>query len=145
MAGEENCTFQSAAALFQDFTVRCRMLGVKVHGLDATEFRRRFSVAVAGLAEAVQDEEELTRILSFARSVPDDLLTPFLGIARAALAGGTCPDDEELAVLYGTTSLGRARRMLEYLERSGFVVVRTDFSGRRTVAIPQLNMVTAAS
>jgi hypothetical protein len=144
MAGEEGCTFQSPAALFQDFTVRCRMRGIKAHGLDATAFRKRFSAAVVGLDDGEQDEQ-VEQILILSRSLPEDLVTPFLGIAKAAAASEPCPPDEDLAVLYGTSSLGRARRMLEYLERSGFIVVRTDFAGRRTVAIPQLNLVTLAA
>ena len=144
MSGEEGCTFLSTAALFQDFSVRCRMRGVKAHGLDATEFGRRFSAAVAGLV-CDDPDGQATRILGLAQSLPEDLLTPFLAIAKAAVAGDPCPGDEELAVLYGTHSLGRARRMLEYLERSGLIVVRTDFGGRRTVAIPQLSLVTLAA
>lgn len=144
MAAEQGCTFQSPAALFQDFTVRCRMRGVKAHGLDATEFRKRFSASVVGLDDDAQDEQ-VAQILRLSRSLPEDLVTPFLGIAKAAAANEPCPGDEDLAVLYGTSSLGRARRMLEYLERSGFIVVRTDFAGRRTVAIPQLNLVTLAA
>src|SRR5690606_8170011 len=42
MAQEDGSTFQPAAALFQDFCVRCRMRGIRVHGLDAVEFRKRF-------------------------------------------------------------------------------------------------------
>jgi hypothetical protein len=144
MTAEEGCTFQSPAALFQDFTVRCRMRGHKAHGSDATEFRKRFSAAVVGFAEGEQGQQ-VEQILSLSSSLPEDLLTPFLAIAKAAAAGEPCPQDEELAVLYGTNSLGRARRMLDYLERSGFIVVRTDFGGRRTVAVPRLNMVTLAA
>src|SRR3546814_7439398 len=40
MAREEDCTFQSSTTLFQDFTIRCRMKGISVRGLDATMFRR---------------------------------------------------------------------------------------------------------
>ena len=144
MAGEEGCTFQPTAALFQDFSVRCRMRGLKAHGLDATEFRKRFALAVAGFT-SIEPDEQTQRFLSLAQSVAEELLTPFLAIARAAVAGEACPEDEELAVLYGTRSLGRARRMLDYLERSGLIVVRTDFGGRRTMAIPQLNLVTLAA
>src|SRR5690606_39914774 len=49
MAQEDGSTFQPAAALFQDFCVRCRMRGIRVHGLDAVEFRKRFAAALAGL------------------------------------------------------------------------------------------------
>jgi len=64
-------------------------------------------------------------------------------IARAAHEGAACPDDEELARIYGTNSLGRIRRLLEHYERAGLIVVRTDFSGRRSVAIPELSLSTA--
>ena len=142
MAAEPDATFQQAGALFQDFTIRCRMQGIKAHGLDATVFRKRFSAALAGFDGTDQDETT-DLIMGLAQSVPEDLLAPFLAMARAASLGEPCPDDDALARLYGTSSTGRVRRMIEYLERSGLIVVRTDFSGRRTVAIPQLNLVTA--
>lgn len=143
MAREDDCTFQGAAALFQDFTVRCRMRGVKSHGLDAAQFRRRLSIALAGLEPNPEDEQG-SRLIELAGTIPDELVTPFLAIGRAAIAGEACPDDEALAVLYGTRSVGRARRMLEHLERSDLIVMRTDFSGRRSVAIPRLSLATAA-
>jgi len=45
--------------------------------------------------------------------------------------------------MYGTSSLGRVRRLLDYLEKSGLIVVRTDFGGRRSVAIPGAGIATA--
>lgn len=142
MSRVEGCTYQSSAALFQDFTIRCRMVGLKNHGLDAAEFRRRFSIAVAGL-DVDGPEQEVARLLELTEALPAELLAPFLAIGRAAIAGEPCPDDETLAVLYGTRSVGRARRMLDHLERSDLIVVRTDFSGRRSVAIPRLGLATA--
>jgi hypothetical protein len=144
MAAEEGCTFQSTSALYQDFTVRCRMHGIKAHGLNVTEFRKRLSALVAGFTDWPVDEDT-SRILALAETVPDELQTPFLAIANAAISGRACPNDEELAVLYGTSSVGRARRMLGHLERSGLIVIRTDFGGRRTIAIPQLSMSTIAA
>jgi hypothetical protein len=144
MAGEDGATFQPIAAQFQDFTVRCRMRGIRSHGIDALEFRRRFCAAVAGLVED-PDNEQTALILRLSRSVPEELLTPFLAIARAAAQGEHCPDDEELARIYGTNSLGRVRRMLENLEKCGAIVVRTDFGGRRTVTIPGVNLTTLAA
>jgi hypothetical protein len=144
MAGEERATFQPIAAQFQDFTVRCRMRGIRSHGIDALEFRRRFAAAVAGLDDD-PDDEQSTTILRLARSVPEELLAPFLAIARAAALGEHCPDDEELARIYGTNSLGRVRRMIENLEKCGAIVVRTDFGGRRTVTIPGMNLTTLAA
>ncbi|WP_120717429.1 ATP-binding protein [Tsuneonella amylolytica] len=142
MADEDGCTFQPGAALFQDFTVRCRMRGLKNHGLDAARFRRAFSTALAGL-DPGEPEEKDAELLGLADTIPDDLVAPFLAIGKAAIAGEPCPDDEALAVLYGTRSVGRARRMLDHLERSDLVVVRTDFSGRRSIAIPRLDVATA--
>ncbi len=144
MAGEDGATFQPIAAMFQDFTVRCRMRGIRSHGIDAIEFRRKFSAAVAGFDDD-PDDEQAVQILRLGRAVPEELLAPFLAIARAAAAGEHCPDDEALARIYGTSSLGRVRRMLENLEKCGAIVVRTDFGGRRTVTIPGMNLTTLAA
>lgn len=141
MAAEEGCTFQPAASLYHDFTVRCRMGGIGRPALDAAQFRRRFAAALAGLDGA---DDAAGPVMGLAQTVPDDLLAPFLAIARAALDGEPCPEDGELARIYGTSSPGRVRRMLDYLERSGLIAMRTDFGGRRTIALPQLGLSTAA-
>ena len=57
-------------------------------------------------------------------------------------SGRPCPDDDELAVIYGTSSPGRLRRLLDHYEKTGLIVVRTDFSGRRSVSIPELGLAT---
>lgn len=142
ICADEGCTFQPQISLYQDFSVRCRMRGIKNAGLDATQFRRRFAAALAGFTGP--EDEATAPVLQLARSVPDDLLAPFLAIAKAAMAEQACPEDEELARIYGTSSLGRVRRMLEYLERSGLIVVRTDFSGKRSVTLPHLGLATAS-
>lgn len=141
MVAEEDCTFQPPARLFQDFTVRCRMNRLTAGHVDMTLFRRRFAMAVAGVTDA--DKEPWKDILRVASILSDDLLAPFLVIARSAHEGAACPDDDELARIYGTNSLGRIRRLLEHYERAGLIVVRTDFSGRRSVAIPELGLSTA--
>jgi hypothetical protein len=141
MALEEGCTYQPPASLFQDFTVRCRMRRVRSLPLDAVQFRRRFAMAVAGLPDPT--DPDWADILRVARAVPDDLLAPFLTLARAARDAGPCPDDGELARVYGTSSPGRIRRLLDHLERSGLIVLRTDFSGRRSVMLPDLGISTA--
>ena len=137
MATDPNAPYQSAASLFQDFSVRARMARIPGHGLDITAFRRRFALAIAGVAE---DDEELLRL---ARSVPDETLAPFLLLARAARDGEPCPDDDALARAYGTSSPGRIRRLLDHFEKSGLIVVRTDYGGRRSVGIPELGVSTA--
>lgn len=141
MAREDRCTFQPPATLYQDFTVRCRMQRIMPNLLDITQFRRRFAMAVAGVDD--QEDPDWAGILQVARDLPEDLLAPFLVIARSARDNAPCPDDEELALVYGTNSAGRIRRLLDHFERSGLIVVRTDFSGRRSVTIPELGIHTA--
>lgn len=141
MAAEPDCTFQQAAQLYQDFTVRCRMARIGQAGIDLNAFRRRFAMAVAGISD--DKAPQWRDIVALARDVPDDLLAPFLALAVAAQEGAPCPDDDRLAVVYGTRSSGRIRRLLEHLEKQGLIVVRTDYGGRRSVGIPALGLLTA--
>lgn len=141
MAAEPDCTFQPPARLFQDFTVRCRMNRLTAGHVDMTQFRRRFAMAVAGVTDP--QAEPWSAILRVAQPLSDDLLAPFLVIAHAAHREEPCPDDDELARIYGTNSPGRIRRLLEHYERSALIVVRTDFSGRRSITIPELGLATA--
>ncbi len=140
MAAEEGSTFQPQSKLFQDFTVRCRMQRLTAGHVDMNQFRRRFAMAVAGIIDVERDGWR--EILRVAAVLPDDVLAPFLVIARAAREGLPCPADEELARVYGTNSQGRIRRLLDHYERSGLIVVRNDFSGRRSVSIPELGFAT---
>ena len=140
MAAEPECTFQSPAKLFQDFSVRCRMQRLTAGHVDMEQFQRRFAMAVAGVTDPKSGP--WADILRVANPLSDDLLAPFLVIARAAQEGAPCPDDDALARIYGTNSPGRLRRLLEHYERSGLIVVRTDFSGRRSISIPELGLAT---
>ncbi len=140
ITAEPDATYQPLAALFQDFTTRCRMRRIGAHVGDANQFRRRFALAVAGIFRPHDDE--WAPLLGLARAVSDDLLAPFLVIARAAMEGAPCPDEEALARAYGTSSPGRIRRLLDHLEKSGLIVVKTDYSGRRSIGIPELGVST---
>ena len=129
---------QPLPALYQDFVVRCRMGRVTAR-LDLDAFRRRLAMAQAGMST----EEDWQQALALAAALPAEMLAPFLGLAKAAREEQPCPRDEDLAMLYGTSSLGRARRMLAYIEESGLIVSRTDLSGRRSIALPHLGWTTA--
>ncbi|MGE4323695.1 MAG: DUF87 domain-containing protein [Sphingobium sp.] len=133
----------SAATLYQDFGVRCRMKGLKQAPLDLPAFRRRFAMAIAGMADA--DDARWADALRAAEPVPEDMLAPFLLIARAAMHGAPCPDDHALARAYGTSSPGRVRRLIDYMEKLGVIVARTDFGGRRSIGVPALGLSTAAA
>jgi uncharacterized protein len=133
-------TGQPAPALYQDFTVGCRMAGIApVPGL--AEFRRLFALALAG----IDDEEGWVKALAVGAALPEEMLAPFLAIARAAHDGTPCPDDTELARIYGTASLGRVKRLLGYMEERGVIVTRTDLAGTRSVALPHLGWTTASA
>src|ERR1700712_1377062 len=140
MAAEPDCTFQQPAVLYQDFSVRCRMRRLRAEGFDVTRFRRSFAIAVAGIADPT--DERWADLLALARDVPEDLLAPFLLLARAAQEGAPCPEDAELARVHGTSSPGRMRRLLDHFEKTGLIVIRTDYSGRRSIGIPLLGTAT---
>ncbi|WP_298669576.1 ATP-binding protein [uncultured Sphingomonas sp.] len=123
--------------LYQDYQVRCRMRGVTANEpLD--RFRRQFAVARAGLSP----DEDWADVLALGESLPEEMLAPFLGLARAARAGDDCPDNAALAILYDTASPSRARRMLDYIEEKGLIVVRVDLIGKRSISFPHFGWTT---
>lgn len=141
MAVDPDCAFQPMAALYQDFSVRCRMQRLPKPPLDLPAFRRRFAMALAGMTD--ETDPRWTDALRLATRVPEDMLAPFLMLAYAALMGAPCPGDDDLARAYGTRSSGRVRRLIDYMEKNGLVVIRTDYGGRRSIGIPELGLSTA--
>ena len=73
------------------------------------------------------------------------MLGAFLLVARAAREGEPCPSDEQVARTYGTSSLGRARRVMSYIEGRNIFVTRVDLAGKRSITIPGLGWTTAAA
>jgi hypothetical protein len=110
--------------------------------LDLAAFRRRFSLAKGGVFDP--SEPRWREALSVADRLPHDMFAPFLQIARAAMDGEPCPDDDILGRAYGSRSPGRIRRLVEYMEKQGVIVVRADFGGRRSIGIPELGLSTEA-
>ena len=126
--------------LYQDYQIRCRMRGVAAsESLDL--FRRRFAMARAGLGAG----EDWDDVLALGATLEDEMLAPFLGLARAARAEEPCPDDATLAELYCTASPSRARRMLGLIEEKGLIVVRVDMLGKRSVSLPHFGWTTAGA
>lgn len=143
MAADPDCAFQPIATLYQDFAVRCRMQKMARVPLGLPEFQRHLALAMAGIADPEAPDWQPVRAL--AARVPDDVLAPFLMIAAAAVTGRPCPSDDALAQAYGTRSPGRVRRLIDHMEKSGLIVVRTDFGGRRSIGVPDLGLTTAAA
>ena len=142
MLSDPDCAFQPESFLYQDFSVRCRMQKLKKVPLDLAAFRRRFALAKGGVFDPA--EARWREMLAVADRLPHDMFAPFLQIARAAMDGEPCPDDEILGRAYGSRSPGRIRRLVEYMEKQGVIVVRADFGGRRSIGIPELGLSTEA-
>jgi uncharacterized protein len=143
IVAEAGSATRPAAVLFQDYQVRCRMAGLSKPPLDLEAFSRRLAAARAGITHGLEDE--WAPAFGLARELPGEMLGPFLLIARAAREGEACPSDEAIAAVYGTASLGRARRLIGYMESRELIVCRTDLGGKRSVAIPALGWTTAAA
>lgn len=124
--------------IYQDYQVRCRMRGVTANEpLDA--FHRHFAMARAGM----RPDGDWDDVMALGASLPEEMLAPFLGLARAAREEAPCPDDATLADLYCTASPSRARRMLGHIEEKGLIVVRVDLLGKRTITLPHFGWTTS--
>jgi uncharacterized protein len=136
LAADPKAAFTPTATLFQTFLMQCRQYQVPSAGIDMAGFRRRFALALAGMDRVEPDTR--SAILQLAAPLEDDLLAPFLLIARSAAQGHGTPDEDQLARVYGTSSPSRIRRLLDHLEKRGLIVVREDYGGERSVSVPGL-------
>jgi hypothetical protein len=132
-----------ASVLFQDFQVRCRMQGLSRSGVDLGDFTRRLSCARAGIFDI--HDPQWAEAIALAGALPDEMVGPFLLVAKAAREGAPCPSDAALAETYGTSSLGRVRRLMSYIESRDLIITRTDLSGKRSITIARLGWTTAAA
>lgn len=141
LAQQEGATFRSPGILFRKFVISCRQQGVVTAHIDMTGFRRLFAFALSGIGRLSPTAR--ATIEQLAEGVDEDVIAPFLALAVAALRGRTRPDEDEQARVYGSSSPGRIRRLLDHLERSNLIVVREDFGGVRTISVPGLAGVSA--
>lgn len=140
IVADPDSAFRPTPELFQDFQVRARMAGLPKPALDLAAFARRLSCARAGVFDVA--DPEWSDALALGGTLPDDMLGAFLLVARAARESRPCPSDAELARTYGTSSPGRVRRLIGYIESRDLFVTRTDLSGKRSIAIPRLGWTT---
>ena len=143
IVADPDSTARPAAVLYQDFQVRCRMVGVSPAPLDPSAFSRRLAAARAGIFDGL--DGDWAQAIAAAQDLPDEMLGCFLLVARAAREGLPCPTDDDIARTYGTSSLGRARRVIGYIESRNLLVTRIDLSGKRSVTIPALGWTTQAA
>ncbi|WP_114521773.1 ATP-binding protein [Altererythrobacter sp. ZODW24] len=134
LAARQDSAFQPASSLYQSFTTEMRKRGSLLPSLDMAAFRRRYALALAGIP-AMEDDAR-RRLNESAHGVDDDVLAPFMLLARHAYEGLPQPDEDALARVYGTSSPGRLRRMLSHLESLGLIVIREEYGGERTIIVP---------
>ena len=99
--------------------------------------------ARAGLSADMAENDVWQDVTARAAILPEDMQGIFMMIARAAKDGLPCPGDAAIARAYGTRSLGRARRVLGYIEEQGLIVCQQDGAGRRIVTMVELAWATA--
>jgi hypothetical protein len=140
---DPQAAYRTDSVLYQDFLVRARMRRLPGPPMAMSEFRRRVAISRAGVDEETAATPGWQTALELSVRVSDDLQGVFLLMAKAALLGEPCPSDMRIAKAYGTHSARRARRLLGYFEEQNLVVVHSDFSGKRIVAFPDLDVQTA--
>ena len=135
--------FRAIGVLYQDFLVRCRIEGLGSDVPDLNFFRRMLTRARAGISAEMAEGDVWQDLSARAAVLPEDMQGIFMMIAGAAREGLPCPSDLTIARAYGTRSLGRARRVLAYIEEQGLIVCQLDGAGRRIVTLVELAWATA--
>ena len=135
--------FRAIGVLYQDFLVRCRIEGLGGGAPDLSAFRRMLTRARAGISAEMAEDDTWQDVSARAASLPEDMQGIFMMLAGAAREGLPCPGDLTIARAYGTRSLGRARRVLSYMEEQGLIVCQLDGAGRRIVTLVELAWATA--
>jgi hypothetical protein len=139
---DPDAPFRSAAALYPDFTVHCRVRRVGSKTPDLADFTRRLAIARAGMSSR-DGGEDWRRAVDQAAGLPEEMQGVFLMLARAGMEGAPSPADDALARAYGSRSPSRGRWLLTYMEERGHLVCEADFRGRRVVRFPALGWKTA--
>jgi hypothetical protein len=140
---EADTGFRTVGVLYQEFVVRCRIEGLGSDIPDLGDFRRMLTLARAGLATDMAEDNAWQDVSVRAATLPEDLRGVYMMIARAAKEGSPCPSDAAIARAYGIHSLGRARRLLTYIEEQGLIVCQLGGTGLRTVTLVELAWATA--
>jgi hypothetical protein len=139
----EEAAFRPGSVLYQDFLVRLRIQEIDAPP-DLPTFRRLLATARAGISPEVAEGEAWQAAVARAEALPEDAQGVYLLLARAALESLPCPSDATIARAYGSHSLGRARRLLGWMEERKAIVCRSERGGRRVIALVGLGWETAA-
>ena len=131
---DPEAAFRPLPVLFQDFQFHCRLRRLGEVAQDMSLFRRRLALARAGVGTEGGDDD-WSRVIALAESLPEEMQGVFLMVARAAREEAPCPSDAVLAQAYGSHSPSRGRWLLSYMAERGLIVCETDFRGNRIVAV----------
>jgi uncharacterized protein len=143
LMAEPDAGFRVVGVLYQEFVVRCRIEGLGAAVPDLDDFRRMLTRARAGLGSDMAEDDGWQDVAVRASILPEDMQGVFMMIARAAKEGWPCPSNAAIARAYGSHSLRRAQRLLNYIEEQGLIVCQLDGAGRRIVTLVELAWATA--
>jgi hypothetical protein len=143
LMAEPDAGFRVVGVLYQEFVVRCRIEGLGAAVPDLDDFRRMLTRARAGLGSDITEDDGWQDVAVRASILPEDMQGVFMMIARAAKEGWPCPSNAAIARAYGSHSLRRAQRLLNYIEEQGLIVCQLDGAGRRIVTLVELAWATA--
>ncbi len=134
MLEDPDAAFRPVPVLYQDFLTHCRLKRLRGAETDMAAFRRRLSLARAGVSVET-DDEAWQAVVGRAADLPEEMQGVYMMLARAARDGAECPSDEALARAYGSHSPSRGRFLLSFMDERGLITADADFRGNRVVTI----------
>ena len=134
MLDDPDAAFRPVPVLYQDFLIHCRLKRLRGAETDMTAFRRRLSLARAGVSSET-DDEDWQAVVERAGELPEEMQGVYMMLARAARDGVEAPSDEALARAYGSHSPSRGRFLLSYMGERGLIETDADFRGNRVVRV----------
>ncbi|MDY8109353.1 ATP-binding protein [Fulvimarina sp. 2208YS6-2-32] len=134
MLDDPEAAFRPVPVLYQEFLTHCRLKRLRGAETDMGAFRRRLSLARAGVS-GDETDGEWADVVARSAELPEEMQGVFMMLARAARDEAECPPDEDLAMAYGSHSPSRGRFLLSFMEERGLIAVEKDFRGNRIVSI----------
>ena len=134
MLEDPDAAFRPVPVLYQEFLTHCRLKRLRGAETDMTAFRRRLSLARAGVSSETEDED-WQAVVHRAGDLPEEMQGVYMMLARAARDGVECPSDAALARAYGSHSPSRGRFLLSFMTERGLITADADFRGNRVVTI----------
>ncbi|WP_370931293.1 helicase HerA domain-containing protein [Bartonella sp. DGB1] len=143
MVNDKQISYRQVAVLYQDFLVHCRINKWSKNLPDINIFRHNLSIAQAEniYPKILEDgkQQKWNLAIEQAEKMPEDTQAVFLTLVRAALLKEDCPSMDSLAKIYGTYSISRVKRLIDWFEKQDLLVLRKDFSGSVKIIFPDFD------